>query len=80
MVTLYEVLFREGEEELKKYVLAENEEDLQANITDLVDSAYYALATESEMDFSLVQGPTQLTKDQTLGVWVETIPAPVAVV
>ena len=71
---LYEVLYREGEEELKKYILADSEEDLSSYVAeqDLADSAYYLLATDADMDFSLVAGPTQLTKNPETGLWEET--------
>lgn len=72
-VQLYEVLWREGEEELKKYVLATDEVDLQQYIQNLAGHAYYMLAEGDAVDTTALRGPTQLTKDPNqLGVWLET--------
>lgn len=73
MITLFEVLYREGEEELKKFILATDEADVQARIAEqeLEGAAYFAVAETDEIDVTAVQGPTQLTKN-TDGIWEET--------
>ena len=71
MAELYEVLYTVGEDENKKYVIAEDEADLEAYLAAqaLSEMAYYRLA--QDVEYSFVPGPTQLTK-QTDGVWLET--------
>lgn len=69
MIELYEVIYSEGENELKKYVVAQDEAAVVRHIRDLDSAAYFKLADNPEFTFQ--PGPKQLTK-QDDGSWLET--------
>ena len=73
MIELYEVFYREGENELSKYVLAESEADLQALIAEqgLEASAYFKRADNPESTFPPVVLVTRLDR-QADGTWIES--------
>ena len=73
MIELYEVFYREGEEELSKFVLAESEADLQALIAEqgLEASAYFKRADNPESTFPPVVPITRLDR-QPDGTWIES--------
>lgn len=70
---LYEVIYRVGEDELKKYVVAVDEADIQQHVQDLPGAAYYKVAddTSGTFEYSFEPGPTQLTKRED-GLWEQT--------
>ncbi len=72
---LYRVVYREGEDELQKYIVAIDEPDVQQHIADLAGAAYIKIAddTTGGLEYTFEPGPTQLTKkDDGSGLWEET--------
>lgn len=69
---LYEVLFRVGEDERSKFVLALSEEDLVAFLDGQALGQYSYIERAENPELTFTPGPNLLTRRDD-GLWVESV-------